>query len=350
MTILHHDSVQLYSTPDELGQAWSRPGSSGNTPTLEALGRGGAASITPVRSGAGVVVKEFDGRQTVGVHASVRLGGDPSDTYGNALIVAGSRARLSSFEASSYSYSSQYPSKVSDLLTIGIDGNGALLVEHVVQYSSGAYSLNRLVLGGSSAPLVRDQLYSIEALIDVSTSDARVAVWLDGVSIVDSSFPRDRVSGVDDVRTDIIEYMGFGGASTSSPSYSDIVIYDAAELPAPLGPLSVRHYPLDDAAFGLPVDDSTSVEISKDGIDLSLPASFPGSGPLLGAYFAARTMSAEAEEIYSTMYTLTGAPYGDLILTDDGLPGGNKSTRRHALEGVVDFGDLNGLMINARST
>lgn len=351
MNILHHESVQLYASAEELAQNWTRPGNSGSYAELTAGGRDGAPSIRPKRYGQGIVFQEIDERQVVGIHVSIRMSDLTTTAYGNPLLVAGSSARLTEYMDGSYTSNAEYHYKPSDLLSISMDRDGSLLVEHVVQRSTGSSSsLSRLVLGDSGFALTPGQLYSLEALIDVSGEMARIAVWLDGVVIVDAEFPRDRVTPYGDIRTDIIQYIGLGGYFGAGPDFSDICVYDAAEMPAPIGPLSVRHYPLDDPAFGLPIDDSTSVEIPKDGIDLSMPAGFPGSGPLLGAYFSARTMSAEVEEIYSTMYTLTGAPFGDLILTDDGLPGGNKSTRRHELEGVVDFGDLNGLTINARST
>lgn len=352
MSVIHHDTVQLYASEEEFSQGWTRPGGAGSYAELTSGGRAGAPSIRPKRYGRGIACKEIGDHQVVGIHVSFRVSGHAASAYGNPLLVAGALPRFGRYQDVYYTSNSNPEGKPADLLSVSMESGGNLLVEHVVQTSTSSSSaLNRLVLGDSGFALVPDHLYSLEAVIDVSGETARIAVWLDSVSIVDAEFPRDRVSPYySDDRTDMIQYVGLGGYASVGPDFSDIVVYDSSLTAAPIGPVSVKHYPLDNPAFALPINDATTVEIPDAGVDLTMPGSFPTSGPVIGAYLAARTMPSADEEIYSTMFTVTRNFGEDFIFTSDGLPGGGKSVRSYEIEGVADFADLDGLNVNARST
>lgn len=209
------------------------------------------------------------------------------------------------------------------------------------------------MLDTASPKLVAGQLYSLEALVDFTGSDARIAVWLDGQKITDSSFTHDRVAGFNGVATNLIDYVALcgQGASTYSsgqPGFSDIVIYDASNVTAPVGPLSVSHFSLDDPALALPVDDASRLTIPTAGIDLGMPASTPTSGAIIGAFLEARTMASELEYFYSTRFTVTVDGSSTTFIADN-LTGSKPTMLSYKIEGIDDFADLQNLNVRAVS-
>lgn len=106
-------------------------------------------------------------------------------------------------------------------------------------------------------------------MLDVSDAAAHVIVRIDGVTVCDATYNRDRVTPYTGYSANLIQYVGFGGISNanvdaSQPHYSDIVIYapDSGDL-SPIGPLSIDYLPALDAGgvLALPVSDADALEI-----------------------------------------------------------------------------------------
>lgn len=304
------DGLEGYLATSELEPRWLKSGTAATRPALSGHGRAGRRSIrTANQAGRSVAAIRTPDAQRIGVHFRVRFPGAAPGYSVGGLLAIGSIARLAAY-ADQSSTSASYPGLMPvDLLTISTDGSGVMRVENAVQTSaaSGVSAMSRLVLaGGPGIQFAADTLYDVDVLLDVSNATAHAVVIVDGVTILDAAYNRNRVAPYGDVKVDLLQYVAFGGSSAGAsangaPHFSDIVIYDPTAEMTPIGPVAVDYYPAIDpeGIFAGPVNDAETVRIEADvEYPIIAEGADPEAGEILGAYVVGRSIPAKTEETY----------------------------------------------------
>lgn len=308
--ILLADGLDAYISTSELEPVWLKSGSPAVRPAFSAHGRAGRRSLrTYDQSGRSVAAIRIPDAQRLGVHFRVRFPGAAPGNSIAGILAIGSLGRLAGYRDQS-SVSASYPGLMPvDLLTMSTSSGGVLRAENSIQVATGSAvsAMNRLVLaGGSGFQFAPDVLYDVDVLLDVSTVTARAVVIIDGLTVLDAAYNRDRVAPYGDVRTDLLQYVAFGGSSAGAaangaPHFSDIVIYDPTAEMTPIGPVAVDYYPAIDpeGIFAGPVNDANAVRVEADvEYPILAEGADPGTGEILGAYVVGRSIPAETEETY----------------------------------------------------